>query len=163
MAVADSATKHEAVSLDEFLKAQEQATFVATIEEIRDRPECVKLTPWMAPGGCLCSAALEVPRDTIESVTPTGNTHYCCGKVLRVGEIRFKEGAKIAVEQVFAQIMQSASIGGLVGSIPFPYSSVQSPYSSAQAPYSSMQSPYSSVQPSYGSAQSPFAPGLSRI
>jgi hypothetical protein len=112
--------RSEPVPLDEFLKAQKTPTFVATIEEVDDRPHLAKVTPWAPGAGCLCHAALEVPRDVIESVRPTGDTHYCCGKVLRVGEIRFKGGAKIELEQVLAQAMQSAR-GGTHRAMPGPF------------------------------------------
>jgi hypothetical protein len=111
-------TQSDPMSLDEFLTAQKTLSFVATIEEVRDHPDLVKITPWSPGAGCLCQAALEVPRDAIESVKPTGDTHYCCGHVLRVGEIQFKSGAKIDLEKVFAQVMQAVSGGAR---IPYPF------------------------------------------
>jgi hypothetical protein len=117
--VAEKNPKESApVSLDEFLKAQTTPTFIATIEEVKDHPDLVKITPWTPSAGCLCQAALEVPRDVIESVKPTGDTHYCCGHVLRVGEIQFKSGAKVDLEKVFAQVMQAARGGA---GIPYPF------------------------------------------
>jgi hypothetical protein len=107
-----NSTESDPVSLDEFLRAQKILTFVATIEEVKDHPDLARITPWSPGIGCLCHAALEVPRDAIESVRATGDTHYCCGHVLRVGEIQFKPGAKIDLEKVFAQVMQVLGGGG---------------------------------------------------
>ncbi len=121
IAARNSSLERKPLSLNEFLKDQEQSAFVATIEELKDRPGEVKLTPWREVAGCLCHAALEVPRDSIESVKPTDNTHYCCGKVLRVGEIRFKKGAKIEIEKVFTQVMQSAGSAAPSGGAQLPF------------------------------------------
>jgi hypothetical protein len=110
--------ERESLSLDEFLKSQKTVTFLATIEEVIDHHDLIKVTPWTPGAGCLCHAALEVPRDAIESVKPTDDTHYCCGKVLRVGEVRFKPGTKVDLEKVFAQVMQSVGRGGRPGGHP---------------------------------------------
>jgi hypothetical protein len=113
--------ERESLSLDEFLKSQKTVTFLATIEEVTEHRDLIKVTPWTPGAGCLCHAALEVPRDAIESVKPTDDTHYCCGQLLRVGEIRFKPGTKVDLEKVFAQVMQAVSRGGRPGGhLPFP-------------------------------------------
>jgi hypothetical protein len=114
-----SSKDSQALSLDEFLKVQKTAEFTATVEEVKDQPHLAKITPWVPGAGCLCHAALEVSRDAIESVRPTGDTHYCCGHVLRVGQVQFKSGAKIDLEKVFAQMIQMSGGRGAHNQLPF--------------------------------------------
>lgn len=115
--------RSEPVSLEDFLKTQRLGAFLATIEEVQDHPDVVKVTPWAPRAGCMCHAALEVPKESIEAVTPTDDTHFCCGKVLHVGDVQFKPGAKIDLENVFAQITQSLAGGGHAAApSPFPQS-----------------------------------------
>jgi hypothetical protein len=112
---------HEPVPLEEFIKGQQFPMFLATIEEVKEDPILIKVTPWRLGAGCSCKSSLLIPKEAIESVKPTGDTHYCCGKVLRVGEVRFKPGAKVGIEEVFTQMMQSAGKGSEHGSLPDPF------------------------------------------
>lgn len=79
----------------------------------------MKITPWAPNSGCLCHASIEIPKEVVATVKPTEDTHNCCGHFLRVCEIQFKAGARIALENVFAQIMQS--IGRVGAALPFPF------------------------------------------
>jgi hypothetical protein len=97
------------ISLTDFLKEQTSANLVATVEAIPGDAERVKVTPWVPGPGCLCHLAFTVPQGDIASVRPTGQTHYCCGKNLKVVEITFKEGATMKTSEVFSQMMQAAN------------------------------------------------------
>lgn len=98
----------EKMSLDELLSHQSLLTSVATVEAVEDEENLVKITPWVRGVGCLCNLALKLPKESIASVTPTGDMHFCCGKSLRVVEINFNEGSSISLRDLFAQLMQSA-------------------------------------------------------
>jgi hypothetical protein len=53
--------------------------------------------------------ALAVPREAINVVTMTENTHFCCGKTLRVVEVEFADDATISLQDLFSQINIAAS------------------------------------------------------
>lgn len=104
--MADTAKKN--ISIDELLDQQKQAQFVATVEPTDD-PDTVKITPFVPNVGCLCETAFRVPKTAIESVTPTGQRHLCCGKNLIVVEVKFKDGATLPVSQIFEQQFERAA------------------------------------------------------
>lgn len=94
----------QAISVDELLDVQKNLLGCpATIESVEGKPGVVKITPWV-DGKCQCRLAIEVPKTSIRQVTPTGETHKCCGKGLRVVEIQFKEGSTISLKDVFSQL-----------------------------------------------------------
>jgi hypothetical protein len=99
------------MSVDDFLASQSEQghDFLATVEAVPDDPGVVKLTPWLPLVGCLCQYLLDIPKDRIESLEPTENRHTCCGKVLRVARVQFREGARIGLDQLFEQISRSAN------------------------------------------------------
>jgi len=90
------------LSLDALFKQQEQS-YKVTVEAVEGDPQKVKITPWTKSGGCNCSAALTVNKDSIESVTPTGETHDCCGKTLLVVTPKFKENATLTILDVLKE------------------------------------------------------------
>lgn len=101
----------EKLSLDDFLEKQTSASLTnlkATVEAIKDEPDHVKITPWFSTMGCLCSMAIKVSKSAIASVSLTDDTHSCCGKVLRVVEVEFKEGEKISLDDLFTQLAMTA-------------------------------------------------------
>lgn len=79
------------------------------MEAVPDKPDQVKMTPWQPQQGCLCHLSLVLPKSAIESVTPTGQKHPCCGKVLLVVEVKFKEGATLELRTIFDQLHSHAS------------------------------------------------------
>ena len=97
------------VGLEEFLRDQSTPRFTATIEAVDGKPDVVKVTPWAATTRqCFCHLAIDVRKTAFESVTPTGDTHVCCGKTLKVVEVHFKKGETIAAEEIFTQLRDSA-------------------------------------------------------
>ncbi len=98
----------EPLKLDDFLKAQ-VSLFTATVELVEGKEGYVKITPFSPGGKCRCNASLVVPKDTIESVSPTGETQSCCGKVLKVVAVQFVEGKTLDLKRFFAQIANPAS------------------------------------------------------
>jgi hypothetical protein len=97
------------VSVDEFLKDQSAPKFVATVEAIEGRPDSVKITPWLASSKeCLCHMAIVIRKTALQGVTPTGDTHLCCGKTLKVVEVHFKQGETLVIEDVFNQLNEAA-------------------------------------------------------
>jgi hypothetical protein len=99
------------LSLDDFLKEQGKARNKVTIEPIADKQDSVKLTPYVGGTGCLCNLSISVPRAAIKSVEPTGETHLCCGKTLRVVQVEFAEGHSITYPEMLAQLStQAASV-----------------------------------------------------
>ena len=98
-----------AVSVDEFLTQQSDCELFATIEPVDDNKDLVKVTPWYPSRGCLCGNGINISKDSIESLHPTGDRHTCCGKVLRVAGVRFKEGATVELSQLFDKIAKSTA------------------------------------------------------
>src|SRR5580658_9468571 len=97
------------MSLDAFFDEQSRTKFVATIEGVESKPDLVTVTPWVAGKGCLCKSAISIPKSAIEAVTPTGQSHHCCNKILKVVEVHFKQGETITLDTLFEQLSESAS------------------------------------------------------
>lgn len=71
-------------------------------------------------GEIISSGALLIPKAAIENVTPTGETHICCGKRLLVVEINLVKNASIPVADVLEQfkarlVSASMKTGGAGG------------------------------------------------
>jgi len=108
------------MKLDAFLESQtsvSESEFTATIEAIPDRPKDVKVTPFVPGHGCGCDSSLELPKSMIESVTPTGDFHFCCGKRLEVVAVEFSEDAALPVADVMKRATQRPE-GGRGSSLP---------------------------------------------
>ena len=99
------------MSLDTFLEDQSKARFIATVEGDKSNPDVVIVTPWVDGKGCLCRLAIKVRKGAIEGVAPTGQSHHCCNKVLKVVEVHFKKGETISLNELFDQLYESASSG----------------------------------------------------
>jgi hypothetical protein len=97
------------ISIDELLAHQESPPLRATVEPVEGTPDAVTVTPWAPAGGCLCHGALEVPKDAIEWVAMTGETHLCCGKTLPVVELGFAQDATVRVEDAFRRLSANAA------------------------------------------------------
>jgi hypothetical protein len=97
------------MSLDDFLRENTNENFLCTIEVISKDSEKVKLTPWFDQHeGCNCDAAIIIDKQLIESVSPTDNTHVCCGKKHKVVEVFFKDGASIKIEDIVKEAIEKA-------------------------------------------------------
>ena len=101
---------NQQMSVDELLEEQSHRAFRATVEAVEGKEGLVKITPWVPDVGCLCHLSIHIQKSSIESVTPTGETHNCCSKILRVVEVHFKKEEKISLEDLFAQLHASANI-----------------------------------------------------
>jgi hypothetical protein len=99
----------ERISVDEVLSDQLKTSFSATVEAIEGKPDLVKITPWTAASGCLCRLSMNINKSSLEGVSPTGDTHVCCGKTLKVVELHFRKGESIALEDVLGQLNTSAN------------------------------------------------------
>lgn len=112
------------MTLDELFAAQSKSALVVTLEPIDGDDSHVKLTPWVQGVGCLCHLAVNVSKDSIETVEPTGDVHNCCGKQLRVVTVAFKKGATLDLETVIADLVSKASrraagrVDPLISSLP---------------------------------------------
>jgi hypothetical protein len=100
---------NEKISVDDLLNSQSKSSFSATVEAVEGQPDLVKVTPWTAAAGCLCHLSVNINKASLAGVTPTGETHVCCGKTLKVVELHFKKGESITLEDVFGQLHRSAS------------------------------------------------------
>lgn len=116
------------VGVDEFIANQSASVNTATIEPIDGKPDFVKVTPWTRTSGCLCHLALEVRKSSLDSITPTGDAHTCCGKTVKVVELHFKKGETIAIDDVFGQIQKSAA------KFASPHTSAQPDYAPGHVP-----------------------------
>lgn len=99
---------NESQSVDDFLGGQSVSEISATIETVEGKPDSVKVTPWTPESGCLCHLSLTVRKSAVEAVTPTGQTHVCCGKTLKVVQLRFKKGETLPLEDLFNQLHSAA-------------------------------------------------------
>lgn len=96
------------LSVDEVLETQGEQTIQVTLERVPDDDQSVKVTPWLPGRGCLCDAALIVRKDQIAALTPTGETHFCCGEQHTVVSAEF---ADETLTQVFEQLGQNLARG----------------------------------------------------
>jgi hypothetical protein len=97
------------IHLDELLADQSKVVTLATVEAIPDKPEIVSVTPWIPGHGCACQFALTIPKRAIGKLFSTEHRHNCCGKVLKVVEIEFREDSSLSVADIFADRSQQAS------------------------------------------------------
>jgi len=93
------------LSVDEFFKEHSGNVGLRATLEPTGSPDRVVVTPWVQGAGCLCAAALELTKDTISNLTPTSDSHYCCGKMLRVVALDFKTGT---LPDIFVQLIGRA-------------------------------------------------------
>lgn len=94
------------ISIDDLLARQDQpGRLLVTVEALADDEKRVKVTPYIADVGCLCSRALTVNKDAIESLTTTEEVHVCCGKRLMVVEVSFVDDT---LTDVFQQLADAA-------------------------------------------------------
>lgn len=125
------------MSLDDLLKKQERSGKV-TIEAIENQSDRVKVTPFAGgTAGCQCDASVTVPKNAIQSVTDTGEVHYCCGKTLSVVTVVWKEGAALPLTEVLADAAKrgashsgpsaEARVGGSTAGNPAPWSMTGTP------------------------------------
>ncbi|MEV7526062.1 hypothetical protein [Streptomyces sp. NPDC091371] len=94
----------ERISLDDLLA--EQSTLRATIERVLGDDDRVTATPFIAGSGCACAYAITIAKDSIESLSITGEVHDCCGKRLRVVEVEFTDAS---VADIFRQLSESSA------------------------------------------------------
>lgn len=96
----------ERLSVDELLARQDEpGELRATIEAVPGDDEQVKVTPYVSDAGCLCSLAIAVRKDQIDSLATTDESHRCCGKTLAVVTVTF---ADATLTNVFGQLSNSA-------------------------------------------------------
>ena len=107
---------NESMSLDQLLASQGKGANLVIIEAVDGQPGSVKITPWVSGVGCLCQYAFVLPKNAIESVQPTGDRHFCCGKTLLVVEVQFVKGASIELSDLFGQVIAGAGLSGAVTS-----------------------------------------------
>lgn len=118
----------QTISVDELLSQQSRDIFKATIEPLED-DSMVSVTPYIIGRGCQCQFALRLSKSAIAGVTPSGETHICCGKTLLVVAISFAAGQSISITDVFKQLTANSS------------SPSHEPANSANLPYSSIPIP----------------------
>lgn len=102
-------TSNASMSLDEFFTLQARTSVRATLEPIEGDDINLKITPWLEGEGCLCAYALTIPRKALRQVSPTGESHICCGKRLLVVEVEFSDKSTLSVSDVFQQFLHLAS------------------------------------------------------
>lgn len=97
------------VSLDELLERQVHTATLATISGVPEKKDAVKVTPWLPGAGCLCHYAIVVPKRAINELKSTSHQHVCCGKLLDVVEVTFREGRGsgngVSVSEIFEQLI----------------------------------------------------------
>jgi hypothetical protein len=102
--------------LEKFLNEQDDRQKRGPLEAIVERVSSsthVRVTPWLKGQGCLCDAAVELPKSSIESVVKTSEVHVCCGKKQPVVELTFKaEHAELISSWVRQQLLALRPPGG---------------------------------------------------
>ncbi|MFC4115143.1 hypothetical protein [Nonomuraea zeae] len=81
----------ESISVDDLIAQQEQQGLPSIVEAVADRPDHVKITPYAAGAGPLRSYAFVVPKDAVETLTVTEESHTCCGRRTPVVETTFAD------------------------------------------------------------------------
>lgn len=99
-------SESQELSLDELLERQRRAATLATITAVPEKKDMVKLTPWLPGGECLCHFAIVVPKRSIERLTSTRHQHLCCGKLLDVVQVTFRDTGAVSVSEIFSQLLQ---------------------------------------------------------
>jgi hypothetical protein len=107
------------LSIDDLLQQQERSASAVTIEPVDGDSKKVKITPWSPGGGCQCHLAIEIPKEAVSHVIPTGQKHYCCGKVLQVVEAHFASDGSIALPDLMKQLGDRAHHHDSTASIPW--------------------------------------------
>ena len=82
----------------------EKDAFTALVEPDTDDPKIVKVTLCTDDVGCLCPFAIQVPKDSIKHITPTGRKLSLGGKKLLVVEVHFDEISTLSVKNIFQQL-----------------------------------------------------------
>ncbi len=101
--------RERSVTVDEFLRSQVKITDLVTIQNVPTKPGVIRITPYLDDSfGCGCETGLEIPQSMVEAVTPTDQTHHCCGEILRVARVLFREEARLSVADIFAQFSAQA-------------------------------------------------------
>jgi hypothetical protein len=93
------------VDVDAFLTEQTNQPFLATVEQSGADKERVTITPWDPKLGCLCHASLSIKKSYIDYLKRTENEHFCCGKLLRVVEVFFKDPHTEILGDVLQQLV----------------------------------------------------------
>jgi len=96
----------ETITLTDILDEQRRQAITVTVEELPEDTDRIKLTPWSAKGGCQCSLAVSVPKETVATVEPVGERHNCCGKTFIVVDLEFVPDATIPLSDLFQQLMR---------------------------------------------------------
>jgi hypothetical protein len=97
------------IDIEELLKEQDNPALLATVEALEGENDSVKVTPWTRAAGCLCHLAINVKKASLEGVSPTLDTHVCCGKTLKVVELHFKKDETIGLSDLFQQMHARAT------------------------------------------------------
>lgn len=132
-----------AVSVDELLDAQSEPSTRAPLARVAGDDAAVEVTPWVPGQGCMCHAALVVRKDQIASVTPTGETHLCCGEQHHVVTVQF---ADETLAQVFGQLVQNAAV-------PTHAAPTAPPVAAMPAPGVPLRAPVNDPQATWGTAR----------
>jgi hypothetical protein len=101
---------HRSQSVEEFLASGDSFPFHATLEDAG--PGKVTITPFVKASGCGCSASLTLPKDLVAGVVGTPESHFCCGKTRRVGEVMFRRDVQALLRGIFDQLIARASAEG---------------------------------------------------
>lgn len=96
----------ERISIDALLSQQSGLRPGTRATVKADSDDRVKVTPVTDGEGCACSYAITVNKADIDAVTPTGDTHDCCGERLLVVEVAF---ANETVADIFRQLSEGSA------------------------------------------------------
>jgi hypothetical protein len=135
------------MTLDELFATQNKPALIVTLEPIEGDDSHVKLTPWVQGVGCLCHLAVNIPKNSIETVEPTGDVHRCCGKQLRVVTVSFKKGATLDLTAVVADLVSKVNLS-------------PKPHHHEPAPIASYPEPVYGLTQSYGPFATPMEPPI---
>ena len=80
---------------------------LATIQPVPGDDKKVKITPWRAGIGCLCTAAVIVPKAAVGTVELTGDVSHCCGQTLRV--VRIVSADQVSLQEILSGLALTAA------------------------------------------------------
>src|SRR4051794_39310495 len=98
-----------ALSLDDLLTEQAKVSTRAVVEAVPGKPDQVKVTPWIPGLGCLFNLAMELPKDSIDSISQTDQAFHYGGRPMRVVDVKFREEANLPLAEVFHKMVALSS------------------------------------------------------
>jgi hypothetical protein len=88
--------------------SEQARTVLATIQPVAGDSLSVTVTPWSPSAGSSCAYSFQLPKSSIEEVSPVGPVAICCGKALAVLLVVIEEGAQLDATALLTTLSAAA-------------------------------------------------------